>query len=96
MFDILLCLPEDLKRFREMIQNLAAVLGDEYKIFDTNAGVAGDIDAGFNGEDHAGRCKGLVYGRDIAELMLGKADEMAEAVIEIRAETGFGDQVSCG
>ena len=79
-----------------MIKDFTAVIGDDNEIFNADAEAVRQVYTGFDGKDHAGHGLVFVGGTDIALLVVGLADEVAEAVIEFFFVAIFGQEISGG
>ena len=80
-------------------EHLAAVFGDVPVVFETDAELAGDVDAGFVGEAHAWSQRSGVAANEIGPLVAVHADAVADAVGEVfivGAVAGGGDDIACG
>ncbi len=80
-------------------EHLAAVFGEVPVVFEADAELAGDVDARFVGEAHAGSERCGVAADEVGPLMAVHADAMAETVREVFvvwAEAGSGDDVAGG
>src|SRR6266478_3509094 len=80
-------------------EHLAAVFGDVPVVFEADAELAGDVDAGLVGEAHAWGEWGGVAADEVGPLVAVHADAVAEAVGEVLvvgAVAGGGDDVAGG
>ena len=77
-----------------MVQNLAAVSGDDDQILHADAEFAGQIDAGLYGEDHAFSGHVLAGRAYIAGIVVLQADHMAKAVGKEGTVPSGGDMFS--
>src|SRR5271170_6713717 len=80
-------------------EHLAAVFGDVPIVFEADAELAGDVDAGFVGETHARGERGGVAADEVGPLVAVHADAVADAVSEVfvvGAVAGGGDDVARG
>src|SRR5688500_15112952 len=79
----------------EVGQQLAAGVGDEHVVLDADAALAGEVNAGFDGDDHARPqlllAAGLAHRRQLVDVA---ADAVAETVAEVLAESGALDDVA--
>ena len=67
------------------VEDLDAVLGHQGKILDTDAGVAGEVDARFDGEGHAWLYDLFVDERDVSRLVVLQANRVAQAMRKVLA-----------
>ena len=77
----------------------AAVFGEVPIVFEADAELAGDVDAGFVGEAHAGGERCGIAANEVRPLVTVHADAVAEAVVEVfvvGAVAGGGDEVAGG
>src|SRR5882757_4517041 len=80
-------------------EHFAAVFGDVPVIFEADAELAGDVDAGLVGEAHAGGERCGVAADEVGPLVAVHADAVADAVGEmfvVGAVAGGGDDVAGG
>src|SRR6202011_569481 len=80
-------------------EHLAAVCGDVPVVFEADAELAGDVDAGFVGEAHAGGERCGVAADEVGPLVAVHADAVAQAVGEVfvvGTVAGGGDDVAGG
>src|SRR5574344_470223 len=77
-----------------MGQDLAPALRDQYEILDTDAELAGQVDAGLHGDQHAGLEDGLLLRGEIRSLVNLKAHAVAERMAEGLAIAGVRDDVA--
>ena len=80
----------------EVVQGFAAVFGYDYEVFDAHAELAGQVNAGFNGEAHAGLCDDLAGGGVIRMFVHFDADAVAGAMDEIGAVAAVFDYLAGG
>ena len=79
-----------------VVQHFAAGLGDKDQVLHTHAELSRQVNTRLDGEDHAWAHLGPVGTADIALLVVGLADEVAQTMVEILAVTGLGDEVTGG
>lgn len=80
-------------------EHLSSTGGDDPVVFETDAELAGDVDAGLVGKGHAGGEWCSVAADEVGPLVTVHADAVAEAVGEvlvIGAVVGVGDDFACG
>ena len=80
--------------FRKVVQDFAAVFGDQDQVFDSYANAARDIDARFYGEAHAWFQDFFVGEGDIAKLVDFQSDVVSGTMGEVLAIALFFDVVS--
>ena len=78
------------------VQHLAAGLGHKDEVLNADAEFTGQVDARLNGKIMQGLATGRVGAADIALLVVGLADEMAQPVVEVFAVAGRRDQAAGG
>ena len=78
------------------VEDLDAGLGDQGKVFDADAGAAGEVDARFDGERHARLDNLLVDERNIAWLVVLQADRVAQAMRKVLSVARILDYVARG
>jgi len=81
LFYFLLCFDFD-QIFCEVVQDFAAVFGDQDQVFDSYADAAWDIDARFYGEAHAWFQDFFVGEGDIAKLVDFQSDVVSGTVVK--------------
>jgi len=64
-------------------EEFGAVFGDVHVIFEADAEVAAEVDAGFVGEDHAGNHLLGVAADEVGPFVHVEADAVADAVVEV-------------
>ena len=80
-------------------EHVASVGGADPVVFEADAELADDVDAGFVGEGHAGFQRGVVAADEVGPFVAVHADAVAEAVGEVLvvgAVAGGGDDVAGG
>src|SRR5580693_8718176 len=78
-------------------EHFAAVFGEVPVVFEADAELAGDVDAGLVGEAHAGGERGGVAADEVGPLVAVHTNAVADAVGEVfivGAEAGGGDDVA--
>ena len=76
------------------VEKLHAVFRDQHQIFQPHTGVTAEVDARFNGENHAGLYRPVKTGGDITVFMFAQPDEVPEPVVELRALSLCSDQIA--
>lgn len=80
-----------------MRQNLAAIGGDKNQILNADSRVAGQVNAGLYGKDHALLCDHIAGGAGIRRLMHHQADTVAGACDKGGAISGINNHLThCG
>jgi hypothetical protein len=80
-------------------EELGAVVGDDHVVFEAEAELVGDVDAGLVGEDHAGHHLLVVALHEVGPLVHVEADAVADAMVEEvvgGAVAGFDDDLAGG
>lgn len=82
--------------FGQVGEDLVAVIGHEDVVFDADPAYAGEVDAGFDGDDVSGLEDALGFGGESWFFVDFESDAVAGGVEELFGEAGFADDFAGG